>query len=156
MWLIFTINTADNLTFFHCKRFEFTCDVKSFLDKNSNHCLSPFSSCLICVQTTFIFISPWQKCPDDHHVGHISSPPSISTLKTTASFHPHLSPSSSAPAPSEQPSSSGHHPLPSNHLAFGSKFHEMAPLLLSSRQQLQPPKPPPYSSIVLKSQWTQF
>jgi hypothetical protein len=41
MWLIFTITTADNLTFFHCKRFEFTCDVKSFLDKNSNHSLSP-------------------------------------------------------------------------------------------------------------------
>ena len=41
MWLIFTITTADNLTFFHCKRFEFTCDVKSFLDINSNHSLSP-------------------------------------------------------------------------------------------------------------------
>ena len=41
MWLIFTITTADNLTFFHCKRFEFTCDVKSFLDTNSNHSLSP-------------------------------------------------------------------------------------------------------------------
>jgi hypothetical protein len=63
---------------------------------------------LIFVQTA-LFSFHRQKCPDDHHVGHISSPPSISTLKTSASFHPHLSPLSAAPAPSEQSSISSHH-----------------------------------------------
>jgi hypothetical protein len=41
-------------------------------------------------------------------------------------------------------------------LALNQRVREMAPLLLSTWQQLQPPKPSPYSSIILKSQGTPF
>ena len=96
----------------HTVGFEFTCDVKSFLDKNSNRSflsLFPPLSCLLCH-----FHFTMTKTPRrPRWLPYLPPPPLISTQKTTASFRPPLGPSSAESAPSEQPTISDHH-----HCAF--------------------------------------
>jgi hypothetical protein len=89
---------------------------------------------------------------DDHNVSHISSPPLISMLKNRlpsallsahCPLHPHHLSSHQAQA------ITGHLQIISVQIHG---FRKMAPLLLSTRQQLQAPKPPPHTSIALKLQ----
>ena len=155
--LIFTFTTADNSHFSLRQWFEFTCDVKSFSDKNSNHCLSPLSLLLLLdlrandVHFYFTMTKMPRQPPCRPYLL-----PSIDFNAENTGFLP----------PSSQPivcctrtiwAAIKFGPSP---VAFATvsvrihKFREMAPLLLSTRQQLQPPKHPPYSSIVLKSQVT--
>jgi hypothetical protein len=146
---------ADNLHFSLRRGFEFTCDVKSFLNKNSNResfYLSPFSSCLLCMQTTLYSFHHDKNALNDHNVGHISSPPLILTLKTPASFRPPLSPSSTAPAPSEQPSSSGHHRLPSNHLRSNPQVLRDGTTAAVNLAAAPATQTSPHTSIALKLQ----
>ena len=117
------VTIADNKSI---RLFEFRCDVTTFFDDNSNQVqiVKPLFLCLPsapppCFGPSF-FHYTMTKRPDDHHVGHISSPLFISPPKTTASFRPPLGPSSAAAAPSDQHQADGHHPSPSQPLAFGS------------------------------------
>lgn len=122
----------------------------------------PFAPLLPLLSTAFVLSifepsSPWQTT---RSVTISTIPPPLTLTESLNHPHPFAIPFAHRPLCFYRRSS--HHAC-GHHWWFialisrsNSQIREMAPLLLSTWQQLQPPKPSPYSSIILKSQGTPF